>query len=90
MNSPMWAGFGTANDLYDFGRNLHKYCSYAFSIGKSFNLDDNAGTKWAKCGASWDLKGNKKLQVRPNSAANKVFGDALSELGRGIVRATNR
>ena len=90
MDTPMWAGLGKASDFCDFGRNLRKYCSDVFSIGKSFNLDDIAGTKWAKYGASWDLKGNKKLQVRPNSSANKMFGDALSELGRGIVRATSR
>jgi len=90
IESPSWAGLEFVSDLNRFGQNLRKYCSDAFFIGKGFNLDDIAGTKWKKYGSAWDIKGQKNLQVRPDPVANKKFGDALSELGRAIIKATGR
>lgn len=84
--APGWAGLDRMEDLPKFAIELRRYCASAFTIGHGFKKSDTDGSRWNKSGAAWAMKASKDLIVRRDAAVNRAFGDALSDLGRSLMR----
>lgn len=86
MEVPDWSGLDFVADLPTLAVALRKYCSKVFFIGRGFKKSDSDGSKWNKFGAAPRQKKTTGLSIRPDTVANRKFGDALSILGRSLRR----
>jgi hypothetical protein len=84
--APSWAGMDRVEDIPKFAKRLRKYCASAFTIGRGFKRGDPGGERWKKSGAAWAINPRRGLAVQPDAAVNRAFGDALSDLGRSLMR----
>lgn len=84
--APSWAGMDLMEDLPKFAKRLRKYCASAFTVGRGFKRGDPGGERWKKSGATWAINPSKGLAVQPDACVNRAFGDALSDLGRSLMR----
>ena len=83
---PARAHVDCVEDLQAFAKRLRRYCASAFTVGRGFKRGDPGDERWRKSGASWVLKQGKAVVVQPDAEVNRAFGDALSDLGRSLMR----
>src|SRR5450830_29578 len=83
---PSRAYVDCVEDLPAFAKRLRKYCASAFKVGEGFKRGDPGGKRWTKSGAAWAINPSKGMVVQPDPLVNRAFGDALSDLGRSMMR----
>lgn len=81
-----WAGLDTVQAMPAFGKELRRYLSNAFFIGRGYKKGDPDGSQWNRFGVSKIIGNLEGVALMPDAQANRVVGDALNTLGRAFQR----